>query len=613
MPGRRSVLALTAVLLTALPLIAQDGSDLFDLTKTSMDRTVAAKVAADLVEYAQAQAAAAPEYHILGEYRKLVRIAYQLSKEGPSVAAAHARIKNGNAPEAPKREVSREALMKALVGLAASAREGRLAHDLAAARFLCSVGLLVDPGNEACLAEWEKVSKRGGGEIRWDLALAPYRRAIPDGTTCGINGLAISTAGGTAQVGSVSRIVLTYRASAAQTIAVQLLREEEDQTKVSADEAIRYWNRVRKNVPLPGGLLEISFEDKFSKKGGPSAGAAYAVLLRAFSDPFQIDPLTAMTGDVSVEGRVLPVGGVHAKIRGAVMAGCKRVGIPVSDEGELTDAVVINGPATLAEIEVIGLDTVDDAIAMARADRDERAKSATAAFAGLRELVEKKLRSPDAVKPAEIQKLTDAILAASPRHVSARLLDAWNNRRLPAKLSLAASLDETHNVIHGYLTAIRSGENPDFKDINTESKTANIVAFQQKLAALTPKLHADAQKPAEKLSQVCLTIQRFIQLRPGLENREKKIKALEKEIDELKMKVDRAKAENKPPDEVNRLVKRHNSKVEEQNEHINNYKKADDERKGWFTKVIDHYNDYVVMIRTLTQDPKLLEKLQHGR
>ena len=613
MSGLRWGLVLAGALLAAGPPSAQDPLDLFDLSKTSLDPSAAAKVAADLVEYAQAQAKAAPDYHILGEYRKLVRIAYQLSPESPSVAAAHKRIQNTQAPDPPKRDVARDELMKSLIGLTASARDGKQAHDSAAARYLYSVGLLIDPRHEVCLAEWDKMSRRGASEIPWERALAIYRRAIPDGTTCSINALAVSSMGGMAQVGHVSRVVLTYRANPGRLIHAELLREEAEQTRVSAEEAFRYWDRIRKHVPLPGGTLEISFEDKFSKKDGPSAGTAFAVLLRSFTDPFKIDPAVALTGDVSVEGRVLPVGGVFAKIRGALNGGCTRVGIPFTDEGELTDAVVLNGPSTLAEIEILGLETVDSAIAMIRADRDERAQAATTAFAALRPLVEKKMKLPDSVKPAEIQKITDAVLAASPRHISARLIDVWNIGRMPAKLSLGASLNVTHGVILDYLSAIQTEDKPSFKDIAGETKTTTTLEASKKLKEYMTKLHADAIKPAEKLDQVFLNIQRFVQLRAGLDTREKKIKALDKEIDELKMKIDRAKAENKPAGEVNSLVKRHNQKVEEHNEAINSYKKVEDERKEWFTKVIDRYNEYIVVLRTLTQDPKLLEKLQTGK
>ena len=591
----------------------QETPDLFDPAKTSIDKTAAATVGADLADYALTLARENPNYHLFGDYRKLIRVAYQLASSDPGVASAHSRIKGGQGPGAPKREVLRDDLLRSLVALVTKAREGKLKDDLTAAKYLCAVGVMIDPSNESCLAEADKLSRRGGAEPQWERALSVYRRQVPDGATCSINGLVVMTAGGTAEVGSVARIVLTYRAAVSNALNVRLLREGADQTQVSMEEAIRYWDKLRKSVPLPGGALEISFEDKFTKKDGPSAGAAFSVLLRSFSDPFEIDPAFAMTGDVSVDGRILQIGGVFAKIRGALNGGCTRVGIPVSNELELTDALVLNGPATLGEIEIHGLETVDDAVALARADKDEKLRQATTSFAALRTAFEKKLKTNDAALTAEITKHATAVLASAPRHLSAKLIDAWNKRSLSAKLSLGSSLDAVHDVFYGYLMLIRSGEGPSFKDVVEEPKTTNVNDALRKLRDVTPKLHADALKAATKLETVCLSIQRFIQSKVGIERQEKKVKDLEKQISDLKLKIDRARAENKSVDEINRLVKRHNGYVEDLKQESDKYNKMVEESKAMIQKFMDQYNEYVVIVRSMTQDPKLLEKLQNGK
>jgi hypothetical protein len=612
--GRTPLLiALSGLILAAAGPGAQELADIFDPARTTLDKGAAAQVAADLVEYALARAKAVPDYHVLGDYRKLVRVAYQLSPETTSVAGAHVRIKNGLAPEPPKKEVARDDLMNALLALARKPGEGKSKDDRLAARYLYAVGSLIDPQNQTCLIESDALQKKGGAAIPWDKVLAVYRRVVPDGHTCAVNGLMIMTASGTTQVGQVSRILLTYRNTGVPTLDVKFVREGGAMMQVAGEEAFRYWGRIQRNVPLPGGILEISFEEKFTRKDGPSAGAAYAILMRSFSDPFQIDPAFAMTGDISVEGRILQVGGVFAKIRGAVAGRCTRVGIPLPNEGELTDALVLNGPATLAEIEVHGMETIEDAVALARADKDERLQKAAATFAGLRPLVEKKLKTSDKGVTAEIQKLTDAVLALAPRHLSAKLLDAWNNGRLPPTLSLGGSLEEAQIVFRKYLVTISTKEAPDLADIANESKPTNINNALRMLRELKPKLHADAQKSAAKLEDICTTIQRFIQARPGLEEKEKGIQALVKKIEDLKLKVDRAKAEGKPVEEVNRLVKRHNQAVEDHKQAVDAYNKAATERKQILQRVVELHNDYISILRTLTQDPKLLEKLLTGK
>ena len=61
---------------------------------------------------------------------------------------------------------------------------------------------------------------------------------------------------------------------------------------------------------------------------GPSAGAAMAVAVLSAMEDYGVDNLLAMTGEVSVRGRIKPVGGVIAKIEAARKIGIKRVIIP---------------------------------------------------------------------------------------------------------------------------------------------------------------------------------------------------------------------------------------------------------------------------------------------
>lgn len=61
---------------------------------------------------------------------------------------------------------------------------------------------------------------------------------------------------------------------------------------------------------------------------GPSAGIAiFTAIYSAVTNKIP-DPSLAMTGEISICGRVLPVGGVPRKIEAAVEAGAKRVIIP---------------------------------------------------------------------------------------------------------------------------------------------------------------------------------------------------------------------------------------------------------------------------------------------
>lgn len=61
---------------------------------------------------------------------------------------------------------------------------------------------------------------------------------------------------------------------------------------------------------------------------GPSAGVSMATAIYSSLTGQPVDPLTAMTGEVSVRGLVRPVGGIPAKIEAAVEAGIKKILIP---------------------------------------------------------------------------------------------------------------------------------------------------------------------------------------------------------------------------------------------------------------------------------------------
>ena len=61
---------------------------------------------------------------------------------------------------------------------------------------------------------------------------------------------------------------------------------------------------------------------------GPSAGIAMAVAVASAIDGMPVACDVALTGELSVYGKALPVGGVSQKIDAAVKAGLKRVLIP---------------------------------------------------------------------------------------------------------------------------------------------------------------------------------------------------------------------------------------------------------------------------------------------
>jgi len=72
-------------------------------------------------------------------------------------------------------------------------------------------------------------------------------------------------------------------------------------------------------------------------KDGPSAGLAHTVALISLFSGKPVPPTLAMTGEVSLRGRVLPVGGIKEKLIGALRAGVERVLLPEGNKKDVRD------------------------------------------------------------------------------------------------------------------------------------------------------------------------------------------------------------------------------------------------------------------------------------
>ncbi|MCJ1436524.1 hypothetical protein MMC27_005903 [Xylographa pallens] len=72
-------------------------------------------------------------------------------------------------------------------------------------------------------------------------------------------------------------------------------------------------------------------------KDGPSAGLAHTIALISLFSGKPVPPTMAMTGEVSLRGRVMPVGGIKEKLIGALRAGVKTVLLPNANRKEVKD------------------------------------------------------------------------------------------------------------------------------------------------------------------------------------------------------------------------------------------------------------------------------------
>ncbi|HEY6114967.1 MAG TPA: endopeptidase La, partial [Candidatus Dormibacteraeota bacterium] len=115
-----------------------------------------------------------------------------------------------------------------------------------------------------------------------------------------------------------------------------------DVMKESARAALTYAKSHADRLGIPSDLLgqtdiHVHVPAGAIPKDGPSAGVTMATaLVSALSGrPARHD--LAMTGEITLRGRVLPIGGVKEKVLGAVRAGINTIVLPIENEGDLDD------------------------------------------------------------------------------------------------------------------------------------------------------------------------------------------------------------------------------------------------------------------------------------
>ena len=106
-------------------------------------------------------------------------------------------------------------------------------------------------------------------------------------------------------------------------IALSYVRSHAEALEIDARELNR-----RFHVHVPAGAVP---------KDGPSAGVTMTTALVSLLTGRPVKPTVGMTGEVTLQGRVLPIGGVKQKVLAAHRAGLKEVILPKRNEGDLDD------------------------------------------------------------------------------------------------------------------------------------------------------------------------------------------------------------------------------------------------------------------------------------
>jgi ATP-dependent Lon protease len=183
------------------------------------------------------------------------------------------------------------------------------------------------------------------------------RTAVPGVAT----GLAVTGAGGD---------VLYIEASLADpetgAAGVTLTGQLGDVMKESAQIALSYLRSQGAELELPVGHLKdrgvhVHVPAGAVPKDGPSAGVTMTTALASLLSGRPVRSDVAMTGEVSLTGRVLPIGGVKQKLLAAHRAGVTTVLIPQRNEPDLDD---VPGEV-LAKLDVHPVSDVREVLALA--------------------------------------------------------------------------------------------------------------------------------------------------------------------------------------------------------------------------------------------------------
>ena len=157
--------------------------------------------------------------------------------------------------------------------------------------------------------------------------------------------------------------------------AVELTGRLGDVMKESAAAGISYIRSVANDYRINQDFfkkkdIHIHIPEGAVPKDGPSAGITMATAVLSAITEIPVHANLAMTGEITLRGRVLPIGGVKEKILAAKMAGITKVLVPKDNERDVVrlEAEILEG------MEIVYADTMEDVLKHAFTARIEKGK-----------------------------------------------------------------------------------------------------------------------------------------------------------------------------------------------------------------------------------------------
>ncbi len=262
-----------------------------------------------------------------------------------------------NGLKADQAEIENEALRQIITGYTREAGVRSLEREIGKALRFAAVQIAEGTSTKVVIAPKDLATVLGQPRFEGEIAL---RTSIPGVAT----GLAWTPVGGDILFIEATRVpgrgglILTGQLGDVMRESVQaaLTLVKSRAAQIGIDPAL--FEKSDIHVHVPAGA---------TPKDGPSAGVAMFTALSSLLTNRTVRNDTAMTGEISLRGLVLPVGGIKEKVVAAAAAGLTRVMLPARNRRDFDDIP----QGARAKLEFIWLENVDEAIANALAPKDK--------------------------------------------------------------------------------------------------------------------------------------------------------------------------------------------------------------------------------------------------